>query len=36
LKFDVEKIDPGEDLVVQVHTPDDQTIETIFSLGSLR
>lgn len=36
LQFDTERIDPGDDLTVNVHTPDDQTIETTFNLGSLR
>lgn len=36
LQFDTEKIDPGDDLTVTVHSPDDQTVETTFSLGSLR
>jgi hypothetical protein len=36
LQFDTDKIDPGDDLTVIVHSPDDQTVETTFSLGSLR
>jgi hypothetical protein len=36
LQFDTEKIDPGDDLTVSVHSPDDQTVETTFSLASLR
>jgi hypothetical protein len=33
LQFDTEKIDPGDDLTVSVHSPDDQTVETTFGLG---
>lgn len=36
LQFNTEKIDPGDDLTVSVHSPDDQTVETTFSLASLR
>jgi hypothetical protein len=36
LKFDIDKVDPDQELTVKVHTLDDQNIETDFDLGSLK
>lgn len=34
--YDPEKIDPDEEVTFEVHTPDDQDVETTFDLGHLR
>jgi hypothetical protein len=35
-RYDPEKIDPDDELTIQVQTPDDQDVETTFDLGHLR
>jgi hypothetical protein len=35
-RYDPEKIDPDDEVTIEVHTPDDQDVETTFDLGHLR
>jgi hypothetical protein len=35
-RYDPEKIDPDDEITVEVQTPDDQGVETTFDLGHLR
>jgi hypothetical protein len=35
-RYDPEKIDPDDEVTFEVHTPDDQDVETTFDLGHLR
>jgi hypothetical protein len=35
-RYDPEKIDPDDEVTFEVHTPDDQQVETTFDLGRLR
>ena len=36
LRYDPEKVNPNDEVVVQVHTPDDQHVKATFDLGHLR
>jgi hypothetical protein len=36
LQYDTDKLDPYDDVSIQVHTPDDQNLESTFDLGHLR
>jgi hypothetical protein len=35
-RYDPEKIDPDDEVTIEVQTPDDQSVETTFDLGRLR
>jgi hypothetical protein len=35
-RYDPERIDPDDEVTFEVHTPDDQQVETTFDLGRLR
>jgi len=35
-RYDPEKIDPDDEIAIEVQTPDDQDVETTFDLGHLR
>lgn len=35
-RYDPEKIDPDDEVTIEVHTPDDQDVQTTFELGHLR
>jgi hypothetical protein len=36
LRFDPEKVNPDDEVIVKVHTPDDQHVKATFDLGHLR
>jgi hypothetical protein len=36
LRYDPEKVNPDDEVVVKVHTPDDQQVKATFDLGHLR
>jgi hypothetical protein len=36
LRFDPEKVNPDDEVIVKVHTPDDQQVKATFDLGHLR
>ena len=36
LQYDIDKLDPYDDVTIKVHTADDQNLESTFDLGHLR